>query len=133
MVRAGASRRESGLSPRHFLPLGLTVLAVLSASVASARDRSPSEILASPDLYDGRALVIAGTIGNPRELLSKRGNPYYVFELEDGRRAIRVVSFGNTLCKAGAYATVEGRFRKVKRQGQETVYNEVEAYRVTCR
>lgn len=77
--------------------------------------------------------MIAGTIGNLREQVSKRGNPYYVFDLDDGKRTIRVVSFGPTLCTAGAYATVEGRFRKVKRQGPETVYNEVEAYRVTCR
>lgn len=133
MVRARASALEGRLTARRFVPLGLVGLTILGPLAAAARDRSPSEILASPDVFDGRPLVIAGTIANLREQLSTRGNAYYVFDLEDGRRSIRVLAYGNTACQAGAYATVEGRFRRVKRQGAETVYNEVEAYRVVCR
>src|SRR5439155_10524786 len=89
---------------------------------------SPSDILAEPDQFDGRPVALRGTIADLREL----GATTYTFTLGDGERAIRVLSPGPPTCGAGGAATVEGVFRKEKRDGYK-IYSEVEATRVTCR
>ncbi len=98
----------------------------------AALDASPSAILSDPARFDGQPVTIHGTVTNLRETVSRRGNPYYTFDLNDGTRAVRVFSFGKAACRAGA-ATVEGTFEQVKRVGGSTFRNEVTATQVTCR
>jgi hypothetical protein len=112
----------------------LVVMLILLAVVrpAGALDASPSAILTNPDRFDGKGVTIRGTITNLRETVSRRGNPYYTFDLSDGTRAIRVFSFGQAACRTGT-ATVEGTFSQVKQVGRYTFRNEVTAKHVTCR
>ena len=105
---------------------------LLLVTTAHAVNTSPSAILATPDRFDGQTVTISGTIAHLRERVSQRGNLYYTFDLDDGRQAIRVFSFGKAPCRAGG-ATVDGTFEKVKQQGRYTFYNEVTASSVTCR
>ncbi len=107
-------------------------LAVAIVPPASALDATPSAILANPDRFDGQPVTIRGTIANLHETVSRRGNPYYTFDLGDGTRAIRVFSFGKAECRSGT-ATVEGTFAKVKQVGRLTFRNEITATQVTCR
>ena len=111
----------------------LVAVAVLSPFPAWARDRSPSEILKNPDRFHEQSVVVAGTVSNVRGLVSPRGNSYFVFDLDDGLRALSVMKYGAAPCDAGAQATVEGQFFKLTKQGPETVRNQVRASRVTCR
>jgi hypothetical protein len=111
----------------------LVALGMLSPFAAWARDRSPSEILKNPDRFHEQSVVIAGTVSNVRGLVSARGNPYFTFDVDDGLRALSVLKYGTAPCEAGAQATVEGQFFKVAKQGQDTIRNQVRAYRVTCR
>ena len=106
---------------------------VCSPVAAWARDRSPSEILRNPDRFHEQSVIIAGTVSNVRELVSARGTPYFIFDVDDGLRSLSVVKYGAAPCGAGAQATVEGQFFKVAKQGQETIRNQVRAYRVVCR
>lgn len=106
-----------------------TVVALAPAQVV---DASPAAILTDPDRFDGHTVTIRGTVTSLQERVSRAGNPYYTFDLSDGRQAVRVFSFGAAPCRAGA-ATVEGTFGKIKQQGRYTFYNEVTATRVTCR
>lgn len=119
VLRAAAAVALAGLL-LAFLPVG-------------AAQVSPSEILADPDKYDGQSVTLTGTVTNLRETVSRRGNPYFTFDLSDGKTAIRVFSFGKSPCHDKATATVEGRFDKVKRTGRYTFYNEVEGARVACK
>jgi hypothetical protein len=106
---------------------------LLSATLpAHALEASPSAILTNPTRFDGQLVTMRGTIGNLRETVSRRGNPYYTFDLSDGKRAIRVFSFGTAECRIGS-ATVEGTFQKVKQVGRLTFHNEVTASQITCR
>jgi len=107
-------------------------LAVAIVQPAGALDATPSAILANPDRFDRQAVTIQGTVTNLRETVSRRGNPYYTFDLSDGTRAIRVFSFGKAACRVGV-ATVEGTFEKVKQVGRLTFHNEITATQVTCR
>ncbi len=112
----------------------ITTLCCLFVLVTSAHavNTSPSEILATPNRFDGQAVTITGTITNLSERVSQRGNPYYTFDLSDGKQAVRVFSFGKAPCRSGV-ASVDGTFQKVKPQGRYTFYNEVTATRLTCR
>ena len=107
-------------------------LAVAIVQPAGAVDATPSAILSDPDRFDGQPVTIRGTIASLRETVSRRGNPYYTFDLSDGTRAIRVFSFGKAECRSGT-ATVEGTFEKVKQVGRLTFRNEIAATQVTCR
>ncbi len=116
------------MTPRAAIAVALVLVApVLGPLTASAFDLSPSEILADPDRFDGQSVTLRGTITELREL----GNAYFSFDLTDGTRAIRILSFGTPSCGAGAAATVQGVFQKIKREGYK-IYSEVEAGRVTC-
>jgi hypothetical protein len=111
----------------------LFALGLLSASPASGVETSPTAILDEPDRFDAQPVTLHGTVANFQARRSGRGNAYFVFDLSDGRRAIRVFSFGASDCKTGSTATVEGRFFKVKRQGQYEFYDQVDATTVVCR
>jgi hypothetical protein len=105
---------------------------VTSSLAAQGVSTSPTDILRDPDRFDGQAVTIRGTVTNLQERVSRAGNPYYTLDLSDGKRAIRVFSFGTAPCRTGA-ATVEGTFAKVKQQGRYTFFSEVTATSVTCR
>jgi len=93
---------------------------------------TPSEILANPDRFDGQVVTIEGTMTNLRQRVSRRGDPYYKFDLSDGKQAISVFSLGRSPCRSGA-VMVEGTFNKMKRGRRYTSYNVVNASRVICR
>ena len=115
---------------RRLTAVFLAVL--LSPLLAHALTATPAEILANPDRFDRQTVTLSGTITNLGQTVSRRGNPYYTFDLSDGRQAIRVFSFGTAPCRSGG-ATVDGVFEKVKRVSGRTFYSEVTASRVTCR
>ena len=117
---------------RRALVLAALWLVASNIQPAGALDASPSAILTNPDRFDGQLVTMRGTIGNLRETISRRGNPYYTFDLIDGKRAVRVFSFGKAPCDSGT-ATVEGTFEKVKQVGRLTFRNEITATQVTCR
>ena len=103
-----------------------------TALPVSAVQASPSEILADADKYDGQNVTVTGRVANLRETVSRKGNPYFTFDISDGKATIRIFSFGKSACRQGSTATVEGRFDKVKRVGRYTFSNEVEATRLVC-
>ncbi len=118
---------------RVTLALLLVVWLIGVPAAADALDTSVSAILADPDRFDGQEVTIGGTITHLRQTVSRRGNPYYTFDLSDGTRTIRVFSFGRSPCKDGSAATVTGTFGKVHRVGRYVFSNEVTAMGVTCR
>ncbi len=129
MARAG-----EGSAMRHPFASGLVLLLLLAAApVGWTLEASPAEILTNPDRLDGKLVTLTGVVTNLQPRMSRRGNPYYTFDLTAEGRAVRVFSFGRSPCQAGATATVEGTFQRVKRVGRYTFYNEVEAREVTCR
>src|SRR2546425_12344319 len=99
----------------------IVALMLAIPTLALALTATLSDIAANPDRYDGQSVTLHGSITNLRERVSRAGNPYYTFDLSDGKRAIRVFSFGAALCRSGI-ATVDGTFQKVKRQGRYTFY-----------
>ncbi|MBI4636591.1 MAG: hypothetical protein HY727_09620 [Candidatus Rokubacteria bacterium] len=96
-------------------------------------DTSPADIARTPERFDGKVVTLTGKVTNLQTRVSQKGNPYFTFDLSDGAQAVRVFSYGPPPCPAGATATIEGRFQRVKRVGRYTFYNEIDATTVACR
>lgn len=115
------------------LPLLLCVAAFLSVALAGpalARDRI-GDILARPDAFDGREVVLEGKSSAVDPRTSRRGNDYFTFRLSDETGAsLKVFSWGKPAIAPGDRAEVRGRFHKERRAGRYTFTNEVEASRI---
>ncbi len=105
--------------------LGLPLLPAYAQGSVSVED-----IVRDPDRYDGRMVVVVGNINSYRERVSRRGNPYTTFRLEDGGFSVAVFVWGHQGLSNGKRVRVTGMFQKVKRVGQYTFYNEISADQV---
>ncbi|MBI1893872.1 MAG: hypothetical protein HYS14_07175 [Candidatus Rokubacteria bacterium] len=134
----GGCHRHGGTYPEEGrMTKRLGILFVLSVLLAAplallALDATPGQILDRPDQFDGKAVTLVGTVRNLDARVSRRGNPYYTFDLAAGGRSIKIFSFGRPPCPGRSAVSVEGVFQKVKRVSGRTFYNEVEAQRVVC-
>jgi DNA polymerase III alpha subunit len=122
-------------SMRTRRPVRAFVLVVLLLSVAAgeAANETIKNILADPTRHDGQAVTLDGTIAYLDARVSKKGNPYYTFKLDDGSGRLTVFSFGEPPCPARSRVTVDGQFRRVKQQSGHTFRDQIDARRVTCR
>ena len=111
----------------------VVVLLLLSVAAVEAANGTIKTILADPARYDGQTITLDGTIAHLDARVSKRGNPYYTFKLDDGTGRVTVFSFGEPPCPARSPVTVEGPFRRVKQQSGHTFRDQIDARRVTCR
>jgi cytochrome c-type biogenesis protein CcmE len=128
--RVGGGERR--LSKRAWIACLAVVVSLVAAVGAWALQSSPTAILGEPDRFDGQIVTISGTVTNVQPQVSQRGNAYFTFELSDGRKSITVFKFGESPCRTGATATVEGRFQKVKQAGDYTFRNQVDATKIAC-
>ena len=117
-------------TPRTWLA-GLVFL--LAAALCEAADGTITAILADPAGHDGRAVTLSGTVSQLDPRVSRRGNAYYTFKLDDGSARITIYSSGQPSCPAGSRVTVDGEFRHVKKVSGYTFHDQVDARRVTCR
>ena len=110
---------------------GLIVSALLYAQ--PWRGASPARLPFDPVASDGRVVTVEGTVQGLDARVSHRGNAYFTFDLDTGTGAVRVFQFGAPECVVGSRALVAGVFHRVKRVGNYTFYDEIDAERVTCR
>jgi hypothetical protein len=63
--------------------------------------------------------------------ISRRGNAYTTFQVSDSSGvAVKVFIWGHGAVSSSDAVRVTGTFHRVKRVGQSTFYNEIEASRV---
>ena len=120
------------MSKRAWIVCLVVVVSLVAVVGAWALQSSPTEILGNPDRFDGQIVTISGTLINVQPRVSQRGNAYFTVELSDGRKSITVFKFGESPCRAGTTATVEGLFQKVKQVGRYTFRNQIDATKITC-
>jgi len=103
------------------------VLWILAFDVASAGTTTTAAILANPSLYDGKHVIVTGSVSTLRTKISGKGNAYETFSICDSG-CIRVFTFGTpSTVQDGSRITVEGTFSAVKTVGQYRFKNEIEA------
>lgn len=94
----------------------------------TATDTSIEKILGDRDLYDGKEVTVAGTVSNLKFKMSKIGNEYTTFSLAGkSGDSINVFVRQHPKLKKGQKVKVTGTYRKVKKVGRYTFYNEIEA------
>jgi len=86
-----------------------------------------SEIASNPDKFHGKVVEVEGKVMFVKFKTSKRGNPYTVFELTDGKNYVSVFSFGTLPVEEGNKVRVIGTYHKVKYVGRYVFYNEIDA------
>jgi len=117
---------------RLFPPLTALALVLWAASALAARADlvTVKDLLAEPDKWHGRAVVVTGSVGKVEPRTSQRGNAYYTFRLSDGPASVTVFSYGTPELHDGNRVNVEGTFLKVNRVGKYTFQNQVNAIRI---
>ncbi len=114
----------------QFLAWTAVLVALLDPALALARDRI-GDILARPETFDRREVVLIGKASALDPRTSRRGNDYFTFRLADETGAfLRVFSWGKPAMAPGDRVEVQGRFQKERRVGRYTFTNEVEAVRI---
>jgi len=107
------------------------VLVLLVSSVYPAIEATIGDILQNKDRYDGEEVSVSGTVSKLKFKTSKSGNDYTTFSLiGDSGGSINVFIWGQSKLKAGQKAKVTGIYRKVKKVGRYTFYNEIEAVEI---
>jgi hypothetical protein len=105
---------------------GLIALATLGVGGgAAAGETRLEEVLQDPSRFDGRSVVLRGTLTRLQSHVSRKGNRYYTFALTEGGRDILVLAQARPDCKEGAIISVHGQFDRATKR--------IDAKAVECR
>ncbi len=119
---------------RNALVRLLAAVAVVFYATAALAVRADlvtvKDLLAQPEKWHGRPVVVSGGVAKLEARTSQRGNAYYTFVLTDGLGSVNVFAYGVPEVKEGDHVQVEGTFLKVKRVGQYVFQNQVDARRI---
>ena len=88
---------------------------------------SISDVLARGDELDGRSLRLEGRVTGLVFKVSRSGNPYTLFSLEDSTGTLKVYARGHPDLQDGDWVRADGTFSRIKRVGKYTFENELEA------
>ena len=119
---------------RTLLPVLASLALVLCAGSALAAQTdlvTVKQLIAAPDKWHGRPVVLTGIVSQLDAKTSQKGNPYYTFVLTEGLARVNVFSHGAPQIKDTNRVQVEGTFLKVNRVGKYTFHNQVNARRIT--
>ena len=89
-----------------------------------------AELLAHPEQYDHRDVVVTGKVTNVQLATNRQGQPAYGFLLQDQAGTIKVISLGQVEVREGDFVIVEGIFSRLRQVGRTVVYNEIKALSV---
>ena len=94
----------------------------------AAQETTVQKILANRDSYDGQEVSVSGTVSKLKLKTSKGGNDYTTFSLlSESGGSLTIFVWGQSKLKQGQKVKVTGTYRKFKRVGRYTFYNEIEA------
>ncbi len=101
------------------------VSTVLLSSPGGAGLLEMTELIAHPQYYDRKEVVVLGTVSKVRPVTDKQGHPAFQFFLTDTSGTLKIVS--RTEVQDGDQVIVEGTFSRRRQSGRLPVYNEVSA------
>ncbi len=110
--------------------LTLTLL-LLGNFTYAAEETTVENIVANKDPYDGKEVSLSGTVSSLKFKTSKGGKHYTTFSIiGDSGGRINVSYRGRAALQVGQKVSVRGFYRKFKKVGLHTYYNEMEAAEV---
>ncbi len=118
---------------RFIVSMPVIGVALLFSFVATATEVSIKSIMDNPAQYHGRTVSMKGVAREVEEKISRKGNRYTTFRVSDASGgAMTVFSWRHLGIKIGEHVLVSGIFRQVKRVGDRTFYNQVDADSVSA-
>ncbi len=85
------------------------------------------ELVEDPTRHDDEAILLVGTVENPRVRVPPQGSGYTAFTLTDGTARVPVIVWGTQPLGIGDVVEVRGTFHNELRAGSEVVPDAVEA------
>ena len=102
----------------------LALVSLLSLP-ASAELLELTEVIAHPQHYDRKEVVVMGQVSALQPITDKQGQPAFQFLLKDNAGTLKVIS--RMPVQEGDQVIVEGTFTRRRQGGRIAVYNEVSA------
>jgi hypothetical protein len=84
-----------------------------------------TEVIAHPQHYDRKEVVVMGQVNAVQPITDKQGQPAFQFLLRDNAGTVKVIS--RVRVDEGDQVIVEGTFTRRRQGGRIAVYNEVNA------
>ena len=116
--------RRPLLYPSFLMALGFVSLLLVSAP-ARAELLELAEVIAHPQHYDRKEVVVMGQVSSVQPITNKQGQQAYQFLLQDPAGILKVIS--RAPVQEGDQVIVEGTFTRRRQGGRIAVYNEVNA------
>lgn len=113
--------------PLTGIPFWLVLIlnSLLLSSLSSAELLEMTDLMAHPQRYDRKEVVVMGQVSDVQPVTDRQGQPAFQFLLKDGVGVSKVLS--RTEVQEGDQGIVEGTFTRRRQSGRITVYNEVTA------
>jgi hypothetical protein len=100
-------------------------VSLLLTGPASAELLELAEVIAHPQHYDRKEVVVMGQVSAVQSVMDKQGQPAFQFLLKDNAGTLKVIS--RVPVQDGDQVIVEGTFTRRRQGGRIAVYNEVTA------
>ena len=113
-------------APLIFFPALLVNL--LFMSLGNANLLEMADLMAHPEVYDRKTVVVIGLVKDVQLVIDQKGEPTFKFLLADSEGALKVTS--RIQVQNGDQVIVEGTFTRRRQGGRLTVYNEVDAFTI---
>ncbi len=104
-----------------------TVFALVVAVNSFAATTKLTDLVKSPEKFDGKVITTSGTVAKFQAKTSKIGNKYFIFEVKSGEAKISLYGRGE-LAKApkdGQKVEVTGKFEKEHKMRDFSVKNQL--------
>lgn len=109
-------------------PLVLSLVCLINflfVSLSHATLLQMTDLMAHPEVYDHKEVVVIGLVKDVQQVIDQHGQPTYKFLLADSVGVLKVIS--RIPVQNGDQIIVEGTFTRRRQGGRLTVYNEVNA------
>ena len=103
-------------------------ISLVFAPLADANLLEMADLMAHPEMYDHKAVVVIGLVKDVQLVIDQKGEPTFKFLLADSVGTLKVTS--RIPVQNGDQIIVEGTFTRRRQGGRLTVYNEVNAFTV---
>lgn len=105
-------------------PLAVFV-SLLFVPLANADLLEMADLMAHPEVYDHKTVVVIGLVKDVQLVIDQKGEPTFKFLLADSDGTLKVTS--RIQVQNGDQVIVEGTFTRRRQSGRLTVYSEVQA------
>ena len=122
-----ASKTPVHMRCRHWALL-VVFVSFLFIPFAGANLLEMADLMAHPEVYDHKAVVVIGLVKDVQLVIDQKGEPTFKFLLADSVGILKVTS--RIKVQNGDQVIVEGMFTRRRQGGPLTVYNEVNAFTI---